>query len=383
MPRLPPGIYRRGGRFQVKVYAGRDPATGRKRQLSGTAATLAEAKRLRTRLQAEVDAGRHAGPQATVADLLARWLAQLAAMVPQHRSPASLAAAERHIRLHLAPQLGHLRVATLTRGDIAGCYDRLQLSPAHLHRVHDTLHSALARAVRWGWRPDNPADQLDLPARRRPALRPPTPAEVARLLIAVEAVDPLFGLWLRLQAVTGCRPGESCALRWSHLDLEAGEVLLARAISRGGRGQGLVDRDVTKGGEPRRIALDPQTVSMLREHRRRALQDALACGVRLGDGYVFSSEVDGSRPMRPDSLSKRFRRAADALDLPHVQLYGLRHFAITAMLASGVDVRTVAGRVGHASAKMTLDTYGHFVRAADRRAADLLAEALGTGQGEG
>jgi integrase len=298
-------------------------------------------------------------------------------MVPQHRSPASLAAAERHIRLYLAPQLGHLRVATLTRGDIAGCYDRLQLSPAHLHRIHDTLHAALARAVRWGWRPDNPADQLDLPARRRPSLRPPTPAEVARLLIAVDAVDPVFACFLHLAATTGARPGELVALRWRHLDLDNAEVLLERAIARGGRGQGLIDRSTTKGGEPRRLSLAAATVELLREHRRGVLQDALACGVRpTDDAYVFSTQVDGSRPMRPDSLGKRFRRTADALGMTGVRLYDLRHWSVTTLLSQGVDVRTVAGRAGHKSAKMTLDVYGHFVKAADQRAAEILAEKL-------
>ena len=40
--------------------------------------------------------------------------------------------------------------------------------------------------------------------------------------------------------------------------------------------------------------------------------------------------------------------------------------------AAGVDVRTVAGRLGHRHASTTLNVYGHFVESADREAADKL-----------
>jgi len=48
-----------------------------------------------------------------------------------------------------------------------------------------------------------------------------------------------------------------------------------------------------------------------------------------------------------------------SLGLPHIRLYDLRHTHVTLMLAAGVPVHEVAARVGHASAKMTLDVYAH------------------------
>ncbi len=93
------------------------------------------------------------------------------------------------------------------------------------------------------------------------------------------------------------------------------------------------------------------------------------------EAFVFSGDVIGAAPWFPDSVSRRFRRVADEAGLPNVRLHDLRHYA-TRLLAAGVDVRTVAGRLGHRNAATTLNVYSHFVPEADRDAAELLAGLL-------
>jgi integrase len=58
----------------------------------------------------------------------------------------------------------------------------------------------------------------------------------------------------------------------------------------------------------------------------------------------------------------------------------LRTSLITS-LAAGVDVRTVAGRLGHRNASTTLNVYAHFVHDADEEAAAVLARLLDEGAG--
>jgi hypothetical protein len=68
-------IYKRGKRWRVIVYAGRDPITGRKREKSVSVATRAEAKQAEARLITEAGAGQHRGTaNRTIAELLERWL---------------------------------------------------------------------------------------------------------------------------------------------------------------------------------------------------------------------------------------------------------------------------------------------------------------------
>lgn len=62
--------------------------------------------------------------------------------------------------------------------------------------------------------------------------------------------------------------------------------------------------------------------------------------------------------------------------MPEVRLHDLRHFVATRLLSSGVDVRTVDGRLGHKNPNVTLSVYAHFLPEADREAADLLGRIL-------
>ena len=47
----------------------------------------------------------------------------------------------------------------------------------------------------------------------------------------------------------------------------------------------------------------------------------------------------------------------------HFRFHDLRHFAVSALIAEGADIKLLQAIVGHASATMTLDTYGHLMTA--------------------
>jgi integrase len=99
--------------------------------------------------------------------------------------------------------------------------------------------------------------------------------------------------------------------------------------------------------------------------------------VRLSeDAYVFSFDPAGRQPMHPDSVTHRFSRLAKQLGL-RTRLHDLRHYAATQLIAGGVDLRTVSGRIGHAGGgAATLRVYTHFLAAADRQAAEVLEKTL-------
>ena len=198
------------------------------------------------------------------------------------------------------------------------------------------------------------------------------------LISEAERTDPDLAVFLRLAAVTGARRGELCALRWTDVDLLAGSVTIARAIV-GQRNDDLVEKD-TKTHAGRRIALDPRTVDVLARQRDRCEGRAVAAETTLpGNAFVFSPGVDGSRAWRPGGVSLAFSRLRKRAGVGNVPLHSLRHFAATRMLAAGVPVRTVAGRLGHADAATTLNVYGHWIEASDQTAAAVLGDLLGNG----
>ncbi len=76
-------------------------------------------------------------------------------------------------------------------------------------------------------------------------------------------------------------------------------------------------------------------------------------------------------------MSLTFRRLGHSVGLEQVRLHDLRHFVATTLLGAGVDLQTVAGRLGHAGGgRTTLAVYSHFQQATDRDAADLLGKLL-------
>ena len=226
------------------------------------------------------------------------------------------------------------------------------------------------QGVRWGWLPRNPASSASPPRVPTPDVRPPSPAELARLFAAAGDADPDLADFILLAAATGARRSELVALQWSDVDLDAGRVCISRAIVAGP--DGLVAKD-TKTHAARRVSLDATCVAALAAHRRRADERASVCGRSLPpDAFVFSNEVDGSVAWYPDSASRSFTRLCRRAGVSGVRPHDLRHYVATRLLSAGVDVRTVAGRLGHRNAATTLNVYSHFLVEADRQAADVL-----------
>jgi integrase len=97
---------------------------------------------------------------------------------------------------------------------------------------------------------------------------------------------------------------------------------------------------------------------------------AAAAGTSLSkDSYIFSGTPDGSVGIRPRTLSQRYRRLVRRLGI-NTTLHCLRHYSATELIAAGVDVRTVAGRLGHGGGgTTTLKVYAAWVSLADQRAA--------------
>ena len=105
---------------------------------------------------------------------------------------------------------------------------------------------------------------------------------------------------------------------------------------------------------------------------------AAACRLEFDPaGFMFTSTADGSQPLHPDTITNGFRRLCERAGVSGVRLHDLRHLHATQLLAAGVPVRTVSGRLGHANAATTLNVYAHFLEASDRQASDVMAGLLG------
>jgi integrase len=248
------------------------------------------------------------------------------------------------------------------------------LAASSIRQCHAVLSSAYSAAVRWGWIAFNPMEAAQKPRLPTPYPDPPTSEEAARIVAAAWADDPDWGLLVWMLLVTGARRGEVLALRWINLDLATGILTIRHSVSEQGGAATIKD---TKTHQSRRISLDAATVALLLEHRQ---QVSSRCA-ELGSGFdeqrfIFSYEPDHSRPCSPSGVTHRYARMVAKLGI-RTRLHAIRHYSATELLASGVDLRTVAGRLGHGSGgATTLKVYAAWVARADQHASELLAARL-------
>ncbi len=190
--------------------------------------------------------------------------------------------------------------------------------------------------------------------------------ELAAFLKSVEG-DRLEAAW-RVSAMTGMRRGEMLGLCWAAVDLGQGRLAVRNAIVN----VAYEDLNSTPKNQARVIDLDPLTVTMLREHRRR--QDAERDGYESDEGLVFCRE-DGS-PIHPQSFSQVFTRAVEKAGLRVIRLHDLRHTHATIAVKAGVPVKGTSERLGHESPAFTLKRYAHVMPGMQAEAAALIATEL-------
>jgi len=83
------------------------------------------------------------------------------------------------------------------------------------------------------------------------------------------------------------------------------------------------------------VALDPETVAVLRSHRARQLEERLLLGPAYDDQGLVVAKADGS-PLHPKTLSWHFGSAVRRSGLPAIRLHDLRHSHATLALKAGV-----------------------------------------------
>ena len=395
----------RSGSLRVKVYAGYDPLTGRRHYLSETVKpgpkARTEAEKALTRLRHQVDEQNNPVTRATVNELLDRYL-EVVDVQPKTKQRY-----EGIIRMYLRPAMGHLPLAKVDgqlldrffaqlrrcreRCNGSGrhhrhrtarphqCDDRCApkeckpLSTSSIRATHFILSAAFARAVRWRWLGRNPMEQTDSPGAIHSNPMPPTPDEAARLLEEAWKT-PDWGAFVWTAMTTGARRGELCALKREDVDLDNGVLWIRRALK---LDNGKWIRRGTKTHQQRRVALDAETVDVLREYIARV--DALAAQIdcTVGpDGFLFTAAPDASTHLIPDTVTQRYDRMAKRLNIT-TTLHKLRHYSATELLAAGVDIRTVAGRLGHGGGgATTLRVYAAWVSESDQRAAASLGSRM-------
>ncbi len=146
-------------------------------------------------------------------------------------------------------------------------------------------------------------------------------------------------------------------MRWTDVDTENATLTIRGSLSETRAG---VAEKATKTDRVRIVALPALAIEALRHQRATQAEDRLKSGGRFVDsGHVFEGPLGGT--IRPDSATDSFRKLARKVGISTTKLHALRHTTGSWLIASGVDPRTTASVLGHASPAITLSIYSHLV----------------------
>lgn len=248
------------------------------------------------------------------------------------------------------------------------------LSPKTILHHHRLISSMLQTAVQWQLIASNPCTRVKPPRVRQQDAAYLSDADTARLLSLLDGEPLQFKTMITLFIYSGVRRGELLGLKWQDVDFQTNHIHITRAIlytpEKG------VYEDTPKNEKSKRyIALPISVMQLLKSYKAYQAEQILKLGDRWQHtGYIFTG-WDG-RPLHPDTISSQFKRFATENGFPGVHLHSLRHTNASLLIASGVDLRTVSNRLGHAQLSTTGNIYAHAIQSADELAACALENIL-------
>lgn len=403
--RVETGIYKRGDSYVVPVYAGKDPITGKERRRWATAKTLEEARRLRRKLQEEVEKSGHVPAQRmTFGEFL------LQKFIPEHverKRPKTQRGYRDIIEDHLLGALGNIRLDRLHREHLAAYFREKRkagLSEQTLLHHYRLVHKALACAIAWGYVGRNVADQLPAPRPAKYQATRLTVEQAERLLVYLADARPEkerrekpdepkphpLGPLVAVALGTGCRKSELLALKWEDVDFANGAIYVRRSLE--SRGTAVPIFGSTKSSRGKRIPMA--------DFVRRALLDRMLAVTQARKfyaqdyrdfGLVFCK--DNGTPLDPAWVNHALAKVLQAMNreaterakeqgreptpeelMPHIRFHDLRHTCAALLIKQGVHPKVVQEILGHSSIQVTMDIYGDLLPGVDKEAARKLDE---------
>lgn len=347
-----------------------DPNTNTRRSQSFTRRTDADA--LAAELEDDIRSGRYTDPAKgrmtfnTLADI---WLASKTKIkgASEHRYTRDL---DRWVR----PKWGHTAINEITRQGIEAWVNELRAGTAPISATakRRTLHglapntidgivtiafgAPIRYAVEERWLQRNPLANVELPT-PEPSddLHCLTHAEVEALATAATLVKtpttgrragrPADGILIRLLAYTGLRINEALALKWADVDLTARRIHVRHTWTIDKHGKRTLG--LPKTWERRSVPLPEFLTNLLETIRPDPAK-----------GWVFTG-ARGEAVNDKNWRNRVWTVACTDLGLDDITIHHLRHTAASLAIAAGADVKVIQRMLGHASASITLDVYGH------------------------
>lgn len=371
--------------YRANVYLGVDKVTGKDVKTSITGRTKKEVKQ-KTK-EAEIAFLQNGSTRfqatniTTYKELASLWWESYKHTV----KPNTQLNVRRLLDNHILPLFGSYKLDKLNTPIIQDIVNKLadktNKGEEGAFLYYDSLHALNKRILQYGVVmqaiPFNPAREVILPRNTQKAKREKIKhfdnQELKKFLDYLDSLNlNKFRYYYentlyKFLLATGCRINEALALSWSDIDLDNAVVHITKTLN-----YKLETNSPKSKSSLRDIDIDQATVSMLKQYKRRQVQEAWQLG--RSETVVFSDfihEYPNNRTLQT-RLRTHFKRAK----VTNIGFHGFRHTHASLLLNSGIPYKELQHRLGHSTLSMTMDVYSHLSKENAKKAVSFYETAL-------
>lgn len=273
---------------------------------------------------------------------------------------------------YIIPMLGSLKVIEIRPIHIQNYVDDLAiiLAPQTIKIHINILNLAMKRAYKLRLIRENVVDYIEIPRNKKFKNNVYDNKDMIKLLDTCKNTS--MELPVNLAVGLGLRISEILGLSWNNIDFNNNTITIEKITVRN-NGQ-VILKDPKTESSKRTISAPVEIISLLKEYKRKSIEDKLKYGVRGINNLVFSDK--NQQPIAQDVISKKFARFLEENNLAHIRFHDLRHSHVTLLINSKVPIKVISERVGHSNINTTLNIYSHVLKEMDKEASDKISESL-------
>jgi integrase len=368
-------IVKRGEKkYLIRIFLGRDDSTGKRTWFNKTFhGTQTDAQKWLTMALRRRDMGE---PIEDTERSVSTWLDEWLKMKAKTVRPRTLEIYTDNIARHVKPALGDRKLSAVVAGDIQKFYADLgdkKMSAKTIALIHAMLTNCFRQALRLELIRKSPMPAVSPPRVEKKEMQAMTTEQAQAFLKAAD--EGSQGCWLAFLLATGCRPGESQALKWADVNWQTGAVTIQRNLVRLAKSGWQFGEPKTASGR-RTIPLSPGMMKRLGDHKRAQGEARLKAGPKWKALDLVFCNATGE-PHAVDRLSKLWKATLKVAGLPATfRSYDARHTTATLLLQDKTSPKVVSERLGHANVQITLDVYGHVLPGMQEEATERLEKLI-------
>lgn len=288
---------------------------------------------------------------------------------------------ESHIKLNIIPYIGDIPLEDIDLSKLdwllnqlleQGGQEQRGIAPRSVNAVRNILRAAFAAAKSRKIILENPAIDLE-PVREEKASFPVLTHDQAKKLIR-EALTSSKHTWIIIvmALASGMRIGELFGLQWRDIDLNKKQLCINHTVVTTKNGV-LIQRSGKNNYAKRVIPLPDYAIHAIRRYRQWVDAASKRYGYKYATSEWFLSNPEGT-PRSPNSFTTHeFKPLVKSVGIPEeFRVHDLRHTHATWLLENDVNIKVVSERLGHASVRITLETYSHVLKTMQDKAVDTL-----------